>query len=188
MSDNPVPSFEELVGELSGPLFGYLTKMTGNTADADDLLQETLLRIARGLPEFEQRSNPRTWAFKIATNVAIDSFRKSGKAELIEIDEASTPSDIDDEEDLTLVEMNQCVRNVIDGLSADYRAPLVLHALEGKSIAEIAEVCGITAATAKVRIHRAKARLRVALNEQCDFYQSKSGDLRCDPKKNSCGG
>jgi RNA polymerase sigma-70 factor (ECF subfamily) len=182
VSENSTPSFEELVGELGGQLSGYLTKMVGNRADADDLLQETLLRIATNLSGFEHRSSLKTWAFRIATNVAIDFLRKSKRAELTEIDEAGTPSNLDEEDDLVLVEMNQCVRDVIDSLPPNYRAPLVLHALDGKSMAEVAEVCDISVTAAKVRVHRAKARLRDALNQGCDFYQNKNGNLRCDPK------
>jgi RNA polymerase sigma factor (sigma-70 family) len=96
VSENSTPSFEELVGELGGQLSGYLTKMVGNSADADDLLQETLLRIATNLPGFEHRSSLKTWAFRIATNVAIDFLRKSKRAELTEIDEAGIPSNLDE--------------------------------------------------------------------------------------------
>ena len=185
LSEQLTPSFEDLVGELGGQLSAYLTKMVGNRADADDLLQEALLRIAMHLSGFEHRCSLKNWAYRIATNVAIDFLRRSKRAELTEIDENGTPSDLDEEDDLALVEMNQCVRDVIDSLPADYRAPLVLHTLDGKSMAEVAEVCEISIPAAKVRIHRAKARLRDALNQGCDFYQS--SNLRCDPK-GSCGG
>ena len=58
------PSFERLVGELSGPLFGYLCKMLGNRADADDLLQEALMRIARGLPNLKEGAAVKSWAYR----------------------------------------------------------------------------------------------------------------------------
>jgi RNA polymerase sigma-70 factor (ECF subfamily) len=59
MSDSPAdrPSFEDVAEELSAPLQRYLERMIKNRAIADDLLQETLLRIARGLPDFEGRSS-----------------------------------------------------------------------------------------------------------------------------------
>ena len=83
----PVPSFEELADEYSGALFTYLARMTGNQAEADDLLQETLMRIARALPGFEQRSSVKTWVYRIATNVAIDALRKRGRYPETELDE-----------------------------------------------------------------------------------------------------
>jgi RNA polymerase sigma-70 factor (ECF subfamily) len=84
--------------------------------------------------------------------------------------------------------MNHCVRQVIDGLPPDHRAALVLHHLQGKTAAETAEILEISLANAKVRIHRAKARLREALENECDFYATDGGTLRCDRKREGgCG-
>jgi DNA-directed RNA polymerase specialized sigma24 family protein len=62
LSENPIPSFEELAAEWSPQLTAYLARMTGNPVDADDVLQETLMRIARGLPGLEGRSSPKNCA------------------------------------------------------------------------------------------------------------------------------
>ncbi|MDC0358923.1 RNA polymerase sigma factor [Oligoflexia bacterium] len=182
MDDKRNPSFEELSEEFSQPLFGYLRRMSGNAADADDLLQETLLKIAKGLSTFEHRSSVKTWAFRIATNVAIDFLRRSAKAQFIEFDESDRPSGIDEEERLILDEMNSCVREVIDRLPPDYRAAVVLFHLEGRTLAEISEICSISLAATKVRVHRARARLQEALNKECTFYSSGAGNLRCARK------
>lgn len=188
MNDNNIPSFEELADELSPQLTAYLTRMTGNAADADDLLQETLMRIARALPEFEGRSSPKNWAFKIATNVAIDFLRKARKGKFSEFSPDEDQSEVDEEDRMVLDEMNECVRGVIDGLPPDYRAALILFNLQGKSVAETAQILDISVAAAKVRIHRARARLKEALNRKCDFYISDDGNLRCDRKKpGGCG-
>ena len=183
MSDHPNPSFEELATELTPQLTIYLARMTGSAADADDLLQETLMRIARALPDFEGRSSPKNWAFRIATNTAIDFLRKTRKFGFSEFGENEDVSTVDEEDRMVLDEMNNCVREVIDGLPPDYRAALILFNLQGRSVAEIAQILDISVATAKVRIHRAKARLKEALNRNCDFYTSDDGNLRCDRKK-----
>ena len=183
MTIEPLPSFEEIASQLSPSLRGYLIKMVGNAADADELLQETLMRIARGLTKFEGRSSPKTWAFRIATNVAIDFLRSSKSDKLVEFTDLDTPSDTDEEEELIVDQINSCVRQVIDSLPPDYRAPLVLQCLEGKEISEIAEVCDMSIANTKVRLHRAKARLKEALNKDCSFYRSAAGNLRCDRKQ-----
>jgi RNA polymerase sigma-70 factor (ECF subfamily) len=65
-------SFDALARELSQPLLRYLRRCVGDQAVAEDLLQETLIRIARGLPEFAGRASVKTWAFSIATRVAAD--------------------------------------------------------------------------------------------------------------------
>ncbi len=184
MVNEPIPSFEELVYKFSAQLSAYLKRMTGNASDADDLLQETLVRIARGLPQFEGRSSVKNWAYRIATYVAIDFLRKKKKNDSREFDESEMATEFDEQDRLVLDEMNDCVRDVINGLPPDYRAALVLYNLQGKSVAETAEILGISQALAKVRIHRGKTRLKEALNKKCDFYTSDQGSLRCD-RKNS---
>jgi RNA polymerase sigma-70 factor (ECF subfamily) len=79
-------------------------------------------------------------------------------------------------------EMNACVRQVIDSLPQDYRAALVLHDLEGLSAQQVGEVCGCSLATAKIRIHRARRRLRDALQQECSFYRDDQNVFRCEPK------
>jgi RNA polymerase sigma-70 factor (ECF subfamily) len=176
------PSFEELVFKLSPQLTAYLRRMLGNASDADDLLQETLVRIARNLPSFEGRSSAKNWAYRIATNVAIDFLRKTKRICEDELSDVSDVSEFDEEDRLVLDEMNDCVRQVIDGLSPDFRAALVLYNLQGKSVAETAEILEISLSLAKVRIHRGKAKLREALGKKCEFYTGPEGNVRCDRK------
>jgi RNA polymerase sigma-70 factor (ECF subfamily) len=183
MQRKQIPSFEELAVELGPQLTAYLARMTGSDADADDLLQETLMRIARALPDFEGRSSPKNWAYRIATNVAIDFLRKTKKADFIEFGPNEDRSEVDEEDKLVLEGMNECVRGVIDGLPPDYRAALILFNLEGRSVAETAQILEISVAATKVRLHRARARLKEALNRECTFYATDGGNLRCDRKR-----
>jgi RNA polymerase sigma-70 factor (ECF subfamily) len=76
--------------------------------------------------------------------------------------------------------MNRCVRQVIDSLPDTYRAALILHDLEGLTAAQVAQICDCSVATAKIRIHRARARLKEALGNACSFYHDPEGVLRCD--------
>jgi RNA polymerase sigma-70 factor (ECF subfamily) len=187
MSDSPAdrPSFEDVAEELSAPLQRYLERMIKNRAIADDLLQETLLRIARGLPDFEGRSSIKTWAFQIATRVATDYFRRPDtRASIVDMDQTEEISDpeVTGEGRMVIDEMNSCVREVIDTLPEDYRAALVLHDIEGLTAAATAEACGCSLATAKIRIHRARARLKKALDTECVFYRDEENVFRCDRK------
>ncbi len=177
--------FAELAQELSPPLLRYLQRYVGDPAVAEDLLQETLLRIARGLPDFGGRASVKTWAFSIATRVAADHFRQpANRAHIVEFDESHALSGGDPavDEQLVIDEMNACVRQVIDNLPADYRAVLVLHDLQGLTVPEAAEICGCSVPTAKIRLHRARLRLREALQQACDFYRDSENVFRCDRK------
>ena len=180
------PEFEDVAEELSDPLRRYLQRLVGDRATADDLLQDTLLKIARALPEFEGRSSVKTWAFTIATRVATDHIRRPHtRARMVEIDESGPDHLHDAEIDQRLVidEMSSCVREVIDSLPEDYRTALVLHDLEGQTAAQVAEIAGCSLATAKIRIHRARRRLKEALDDECTFYRDEDNVFRCDRKR-----
>ena len=119
-------SFEGVARELSSPLERYLERLTGDHATAEDLLQETLVKIARALPQFEGRSSIKTWAFSIATRTATDHFRRhETKARIVEFDEGPELPVLDSEIEGRLVveEMSSCVRGVIDGLPEGLPAP-----------------------------------------------------------------
>lgn len=178
-------AFEQIAEELSGPLLRYLGRYVGERVLAEDLLQETLIRIARGLPSFTGRASLKTWAFSIATRVVADHFRQpANRVHIVDVDESAELSDADRSVDHQLIidEMSACVRQVIDSLPEDYRAALVLHDLEGLTAVQTAEICGCSLPTAKIRIHRARLRLKDALQQECEFYRDSDDVLRCDRK------
>ena len=156
----------------------YVTE--ANVSSKLALLQETLMRIARGLPDFDGRSSLKTWSFTIATRVAMDHFRKLGaKPATEEFPATEPPADQPSpDERLALDQMNTCVREVIAGLPAEYRAAILLYDIGELSARETA-ACDCSEATAKIRIHRARAKLREALGKECDFYHSEDNVLRC---------
>jgi len=185
MVNDSHPNFSEVVQQLGGPLRGFLVSYCGNADLAEDLLQETLIRVERNLGGFRGESSLKTWVFRIATNTAIDHHRKQGsRVTVVPIDETDQiPDDVPEiGEPLVIREMNDCIREQIDSLPEDYRASLVLHDLEGLTAAEVASICEISLATAKIRIHRGRQRLRKVLAEGCDFYYNDDLNLRCDRK------
>ncbi len=182
----PPKEIEQIAEELSGPLLRYLERYVGDRALAEDLLQETLIRIARGLPGFAGRASLKTWAFSIATRVAADHFRQpANRLHIVEIDESAELSDGGHTADELLVidQMTACVRQVLDSLPEDYRAALVLADLESLTAGQVAEICGCSLPTAKIRIHRARVRLKKALQQECHFYRDTNNVLRCDRKQ-----
>jgi RNA polymerase sigma-70 factor (ECF subfamily) len=179
------PLFHEIPRDLTAPLLRYLVRYVGARSIAEELLQETFLRINRGLPSFAGRSSVKTWAFAIASRVAADYVRRpEQKVRIVELTEAEESSDVDRtiDEQLIVDEMNTCVRQVIANLPDTYRTPLILHELEGLSVADIAEICACSVPTAKIRIHRARLRLKKALESQCEFYRDPESVFRCDRK------
>lgn len=187
---NEHTAVEDVLAEASQPVLNYLMRYVGDRAVAEDLQQETLVRIAGGWPSFAGRSSVKTWAFSIASRVAADYFRHPDRqARIVELTEASDVPDADPTigERLIQDEMSRCVREVIDSLPDTYRAALILHDLEGLSAEQTALACECSVATAKIRIHRARRRLREALDRACSFYHDGEGVYRCDRKAREAG-
>lgn len=180
--------FSKIAVELSPLLLRYLSHMVGDLT-AKDLLQETLIRMAKGLAKFEQRSSFKTWSYAIASRVAADYFRSpENNLDVVDIDDVDS-ADVDSadvdrpiDEHMIVTEMSTCVRHVIGTLPVDYRMPLILHDLEGMSTEQVAVVCSCTLATAKIRIHRARSRLKKILEQNCVLENDDDGVLRCDKK------
>ncbi len=178
-------NFAAIAEELSPSLLSFLRRYVGDSSLAEDLLQETLIRMEKGLAGFAERSSIKTWAYAIASRAAADYFRcPENSLDIIEIDEASQMADDDPSIEARMVgaQMSSCVRQVIDSLPADYRTALVLHDLEGMSAEQVAAICDCSLATAKIRIHRARTRLKNKLEQKCDFQHDEDGVFRCDRK------
>jgi RNA polymerase sigma-70 factor (ECF subfamily) len=82
-------------------------------------------------------------------------------------------------------EMNSCIREYIEQLPEDYRAVLVLSEVECLKNREIAEILGVSLDTVKIRLHRARARLKESLGSHCRFYLDERSELACDRKETS---
>lgn len=171
--------------QLLASLRGYLRRYAGGAAAGDDLLQETLLRAARGIDGYLGNASLKTWLFSIASRVAADHLRDpERRVHLVEISEDLEPLEPAVVlERLIVDEMNDCVRAVVDSLPPAYRSALLLHEFESMTAGEVAEVLQCSVATAKIRIHRGRERLREALSRQCDFYRDEAATFRCDRKK-----
>ncbi|CAB5139826.1 hypothetical protein D3OALGA1CA_3799 [Olavius algarvensis associated proteobacterium Delta 3] len=79
--------------------------------------------------------------------------------------------------------MSECVIEFVDKLPPGYRTVIVLSELEGMSNKDISEILGISLNNVKIRLHRARAKLKTELNEGCDFYHNDQNTLACDRKQ-----
>lgn len=186
--------FPKIYVEYYPKIVRYLTRLVGES-EAEDTAQETFVKIDRSLESFRGESSLSTWIYRIATNTAMDHLRKpSSKRSVRTTEEQNVPEDEDagpvDNKPLldTLLirkDMNECIRSVVDSLPADYSTVLVLSEFEGLTNSEIAEVIGISLDTAKIRLHRARTKLRKALEAKCNFYRDERNELSCDRKTTS---
>jgi RNA polymerase sigma-70 factor (ECF subfamily) len=187
-------SFPKIHDEFRPKIFRYLCRIIGET-DAEDVCQEVFVKVDRALPGFRGESSLATWIYRIATNAALDHVRSSSFRQASMNVESPTDDELPDDPgagntetthlpDTLLIrkDMNACIRAIVDGLPELYRTALVLSDLEELTNVEIAEVLGISLDAAKIRIHRARTRLRKAMEIKCVFYHDNRNELACDRK------
>jgi len=177
--------FQRVYDEFRARIRRYLARL-GGPGEADDLTQETFARVSQALAGFRGEAALSTWIYRIATNVALDRARSPGfqlqarAAEPEALAALSTTPAI--EHDIARGEMSECVRDYVDQLPADYRTVVVLSELEELPDREIADILGISLEAAKIRLHRARARLRQMLEQGCDFSRDGRNELTCEPR------
>ncbi len=187
-------TFNEIFDEYHPRILRYLKRIVG-PEDAEDLSQEVFDKINRGLNKFQGRSSLSTWIYRIATNTAIDTSRSAAykyemghhsfEDETSHESSGATAVKASPVTDQLVIrkEMSDCVNEFIDNLPPDYKTVIVLSDLEGFANKEIAEILGISLDNVKIRLHRARARLKKALQDGCDFYYTEGNTLACDRKQ-----
>jgi RNA polymerase sigma-70 factor, ECF subfamily len=153
-----------LESEHSAALRRYVVGLTGDRAEADDIVQETLVKAWRRPKVLDQsRRSARAWLFTVARNLVIDSRRSAHSLHEVpmeELPERESTDRIDERLDAWLVE------DALGGLSMDHRAVIVHTYFIGRSTAETAVELGIPEGTVKSRLHYALHALRLALQEK----------------------
>jgi RNA polymerase sigma-70 factor (ECF subfamily) len=160
-----VPSWEEIARDHGRFLYTVAYRLTGHHDDAQDLVQEVLLRVRRGLATYEPGSLE-GWLSRITTNTFLDDVRRRARRPLDVMGELPEPLvgvDADPEEALARTGLPADVQTALSQLPPDYRAAVVLCDVVGMDYAEIAEALGIPPGTVRSRIHRGRAQLRKVL-------------------------
>lgn len=157
---------------------------------ADNLIQETFLKIQHHLKSLKDPSKLSSWIFRIAYNLCQDHFRqlkRSRKEESIDQEgmedfkEALIQKGPDIQKELEQRQMGKCVQDQINLLPESLRTVLILFDIMEFSHQEIADVLGITVKNVKVRLHRARKKLKDILEEACTFERDERNVLVCTP-------
>jgi RNA polymerase sigma-70 factor (ECF subfamily) len=169
------PAFAILYRGLAHKLRAFLTRLTGAPAVADDLLQETFMRIHRARGSFDANAAVVPWAYAIARNAWLDHVRASkvrgetaraqGSDVPIASEQASTGPDADSEQLAIARETAALVESVLSRLAPAQREAFVLLRYEGMSVDDAAAVLGSTPTAVKLRAFRAYEALRAALGQ-----------------------
>ncbi len=157
---------------------------------ADDLIQDTFLRVQDNLKNLKDPSKLSSWIFRIAYNLCQDHFRqlkRSRKEERIDQEEAEDFKETliqkgpDIQKELEQRQMGECVQTQINLLPESLRTVLILFDIMEFSHQEIADILGITVKNVKVKLHRARKKLKPILEEKCRFEKDERDVLICTP-------
>ena len=170
-------AYRELLDRYQRPVFSLVYRMVRDREQAEDLAQETFIKVFNHLDSYNPKYKFSSWIFKIASNLAIDTLRKK-ELDTVSLDgsrHASTAEEVDatritvqsrdenPEELLVARQLGQEIEQAIAGLRPEYRTAILLRHVEGRPYEEIAEIMDIPLGTVKTYIHRARGELRESL-------------------------
>nr|WP_240979011.1 sigma-70 family RNA polymerase sigma factor [Longimicrobium terrae] len=170
-------AYRELLGRYERPVFSIIYRMIRDREQAEDLAQETFVRVFNHIDRYDPKYKFSSWIFKIATNltidhirrkelntVSIDGSRNATTAEQIEATAITIISpDENPEELLEAKELGEEIEEAIGRLRPEYRAAILLRHVEGREYQEIAEIMALPLGTVKTYIHRGRNELRETL-------------------------
>jgi RNA polymerase sigma-70 factor (ECF subfamily) len=160
-----VPTWEEVARDHGRFLYNVAFRLTGNDDDARDLVQESLLRVRRGLATYEPGSL-NGWLARIVTNVFLDDVRRKRRRPeqaLPENADLVVPPAIAADEAAAAAGLSDEIQAALDGLPEDFRVAVVLCDVADRSYEEIAAMLGVPVGTVRSRLHRGRRLLRQAL-------------------------
>lgn len=163
-------AFSELIHKYQKRVFNLAKRMTGNVHDAEDILQETLLKAVDNIDKFRGESSFGTWLYSIALNAGRAFLNKEKRADLQPIEEYLPAGEHGRHRDLfewkdphKVMEQRQLrefLDDAIDELRAEYSVPFILRYLEDLPVKEVARIMNLSEAATKSRILRARLFLR----------------------------
>ncbi|HEX3511969.1 MAG TPA: sigma-70 family RNA polymerase sigma factor [Solirubrobacteraceae bacterium] len=165
-----VGAFEQLATAYTDRLYAVIVRLVGDRTEAEDVLQETLLRAWRGINRFQGRSMFSTWLYRIAINESNRVLeRRWRRGTVVSVDEESVqvpaPAHDGPASQAEHEELRQSLDVAVAALAPPYRTALVLRDIEGLSTREAAKIAGVGEAAFKSRLHQARLQVRSALGD-----------------------
>jgi RNA polymerase sigma-70 factor, ECF subfamily len=170
-------AYRELLDRYQRPVFSLVYRMVRDRELAEDLAQETFVKVFNNIGSYNPDYKFSSWIFKIASNLSIDTLRKKQPV-TVSLDgsrNARTPDEVEStritiasedenpEELLEAKQLGQQIEAAMAELRVEYRTAVVLRHVEGRSYEEIAEIMEVPLGTVKTYIHRARGELKEKL-------------------------
>ncbi|KMJ51865.1 MULTISPECIES: RNA polymerase sigma factor SigE [Nocardiaceae] len=160
--NSTMPSWDELVREHGDRVYRLAYRLSGNAQDAEDLTQDTFIRVFRSLSNY-QPGTFEGWLHRITTNLFLDMVRRRSRIrmEALPEDYDRVPSDRPNPEQIYHdARLDPDLQSALDSLAPEFRAAIVLCDIEGLSYEEIGATLGVKLGTVRSRIHRGRHALR----------------------------
>ncbi len=170
-------------------IYRYILSMVRDIKEAEDLTQETFIRAVRSQDSLHDQAALSAWLYQIATHVTLDRLRQYARNNLKESDTDLEDMEVAEPCAPTLQkiaeqdEMSTCVQDYLNRLPDHYRAVILLHDVHELTATEISHLLDESLATIKIRLHRARLKLRAALRSGCDFSLDEDYVLNCEAKE-----
>lgn len=166
--------FDTAIAEFSGKLRAFVRRRVRDDATADDLAQETLLKVYRSRATLRDDQRLEAWVYRVARTTLIDHYRRTRPSEELPAALAEEPADeVGSLREAVLVSM----RRFLEELPEIYREPVRLAELEGLPLAKIALRSGLSLTAVKSRVRRGRAMLKKKLQECCRFEFDRWGKV-----------
>jgi len=175
--------FFELYDQFYQRVRKFILASVKNESVADDLIQETFIKIQENLDSLRDPAKISSWIFRIAYHLCQDHFRtlkKSSSHEEIH-DGLVNLQEIPIQKKLEQGEMSRCVQDQLNLLPESQRSVIIFADVMDFSHQEIADILGLSVENAKVRLHRARKKFKAILEEKCTFEVDERNVLVCDP-------
>lgn len=171
--------------ELELRLRPYVARRVPSAADVDDVLQETFVRVHRGLGGLEDGERFGAWVYRVAANAVFDHLRARSRHPLVRSepgDEATAAQSLLPDENLE-AELSECIALFVARLPSPYREAITLTELEGLTQKDAAEMLGISVSGMKSRVQRGREQIRRMFEACCEISVDGRGRVtECTPR------
>lgn len=171
--------------KFGNQLHNIICKKVGHQDHCHDIMQEVYLKIILHLPKVENATNTAAYLVQLTNNTVTDFFRKTKSLAANDLPDNLNPETID-QKDQSLQLADCCLRPMIESLPGIYRDALIRTELDGMKLKDYAHTAGISLSNAKVRVQRAKEKLKTIIQECCTYEFDRYGNI-IDCIKNSQG-
>ena len=168
-------SFHRLYQSYSRAIYNFIWRLVGESADAEDLTQETFLKAHSELKKLRDPAQFKYWLYRIARNEVYQKLRKSQRVTVVSIDDEEVSyydfledgsSCLDPESQVLALELNRVIHQALDAMSPKYRDVFVLAVFQKESYENVSKIVGRSLLSVKTDIYRA----RLAVKEQLNKY------------------